>query len=145
MENITEFLGQLASQLGVAVEYLWTTLVRQQYAEGITGLIMCSVGLIFLIILAVFATRYTRMANSNYERLVQDRLENGTGYNGSYRVSSFKEDRWNTIRLAVPIVSFIVGFILLCVMVGAIPTAIQQLINPEYFALKEVLDAISGK
>lgn len=51
MDKAMEMLEQLASQLGVAVEYLWTTLVKQQYVEGVTNIVMAVIGAIAIIVL----------------------------------------------------------------------------------------------
>ena len=144
MDKVMELLEQLASSLGVAVEYLWTTLVKQQYVEGVTNLVMAVVGFIMTIVLLCCVPRATRYFTNQYKELAEDREKNGTGYNGSRCVSGFKEDFCNFLRFAIPIVGVIVIFIIILCVVDDIKFGIQQLLNPDYFALKEVLNTISG-
>ena len=144
MDKVMELLEQLANSLGVAVEYLWSTLVRQQYVEGVTNLVMVAIGIIVMIVLLCYTPKATRFFTNQYKESAEDRMENGTGYNGSHYVSSYKEDFCNFLRFAVPIVGFVAIFIIVLCVINDIKYGIQLLLNPDYFALKEVLDAISG-
>lgn len=144
MDKVMELLEQLANSLGVAVEYLWTTLVRQQYVEGVTNLSMAVVGVIVSIVLLCCIPRATRYFVNQHKELAEDRKKNYTGWNGSNSVSSMKEDFCNTMKFVVPIVGFISMFVIVLCVVNDIKFGIQQLLNPDYFALKEVLNVISG-
>lgn len=144
MEKIAELLEQLAKQLGVTIEYLWTTLVRQQYVEGIAKLIMAVIGVIAVIAIACMLPRMTKFCVNKKQELASDRRENGTGYEGSYHVSSNMEDFYSALSIAVPIVGAVALIIIVIFSICSINVGIQQLLNPDYFALKEVLDTISG-
>lgn len=144
MDKVMELLEQLASSLGVAVEYLWTTLVKQQYVEGITNLVMAVVGLIMAIVLLCCVPRATGYFDNQHKELAEDREKNGTGWNGSTYVSSIKEDFCNVMKYIVPIAGFVMIFIIAICSVNNIKLGIQQFLNPDYFALKEVLDVING-
>ena len=144
MDKVMELLEQLANSLGVAVEYLWTTLVKQQYVEGVTNLAMAVIGVIVTIVLLCYAPRATRYFSNQHKELAEDRKKNGTGYCGSYSVPSCKEDFCNVLQFAIPIAGFISTLIIISCVTDDIKFGIQQLLNPDYFALKEVLDAISG-
>jgi amino acid permease len=144
MDKVMELLEQLANSLGVAVEYLWTTLVKQQYVEGVTNLVIAVVGVIVTIVLLCWIPRATKYFINQYKELAEDRRKNGTGFEGSYRVSSYREDFCSFLRFTVPIIGFIAIFIIVLCTVNDIKLGIQQLLNPDYFALKEVLDVISG-
>lgn len=144
MDKVMELLEQLASSLGVAVEYLWTTLVKQQYVEGVTNLAMAVVGIVIIIAIGCIVPRATKGLDNKYKELKSSRLENATGYNGSRYVSSMTEDTFNTLRFLVPIAACIIMLVVFGCIVNNIKFGIQQLLNPDYFALKEVLDTISG-
>lgn len=144
MEQALELVEQLAVKLGVAVEYLMTVLVKQQYAEGITSLIMAGVCLLIIIAMLVVIPKVTKEMNSEREKLRADRLKNGTGYEGSYSVSSGKENFFATMTYAIPIGAVVFSIALLACGIDNIKIGVQQLINPEYFALKEILDVISA-
>ncbi len=144
MDKVMELLEQLANSLGVAVEYLWTTLVKQQYVEGVTNLAMAAIGILVTVVLLCFVPRVTKLLSRRYKELQNDRVKNGTGFNGSYRLSSFTEDAFNAMRFIVPIVGSVVIFVIILCIADDIKFGIQKLLNPDYFALKEVLDVISG-
>ena len=139
-----ELLEQLANSLGVAVEYLWTTLVKQQYVEGVTNLVMAVISIIVVIILLCCVPKATKFFANQSKELAEDRRKNGTGYNGSYHVSSFKEDFCNSLKFVVPIVGIIIVIVIVLCATSDIKFGIQHLLNPDYFALKEVLDTING-
>lgn len=144
MDKVMEMLEQLASKLGVAVEYLWTTLVKQQYVEGVTDIILSVFGIIVIVLLVIFAPKITKSASAKHKELANDRRKNGTGYDGSYSVSSFEEDYYRNLSQSVPTVSIVVGCIVLVLTAMFLVFGVQQLLNPDYFALKEVLNTISG-
>lgn len=140
-----ELLNELASKLGVAVDHLWSVLVRQQYAEGITGVIGAALCMLALIFVIAFAPRWCEYATRRHEELVKDRETKGTGFNGSYDTPSYEEDYWAFMCSALPIISLSVG-VIMCILIPIfVVTGIQQLINPEYFALKEILNTIKAQ
>lgn len=144
MEQALELVEQLAVKLGVAAEYLMTVLVKQQYAEGVTSLIMAGVSLFIIIAMLVIIPKATKKMDSEREKLRADRLKNGTGYDGSYYVSNGKEDFFATMMYAIPIGAVVLSIALLSCGIDNIKIGVQQLINPEYFAFKEILDVISA-
>lgn len=144
MEKALELVEQLATKLGVAAEYLMTVLVKQQYAEGITSLIIAAINLLVVIAMLIFVPRLTMKMNKEYLKAESDREKNGTGYDGSYYVPSFSEDFYHAMGFVIPIGAVVIGIILLSNITNGITTGVQQLINPDYFAFKEILDVISA-
>lgn len=144
MEKAMEFLEQLAKELGVAVEYLWSILVKQQYVEGVTNIVMASIGFITIIILACCLPKVTKFFINKKKEMAEDRKKNGTGYCGSHTTSSESEDFISFLRFATP-TAFCVAILLIFIFsLSDIEFGIKQLLNPDYFALKEILNAISG-
>lgn len=144
MDKAMEMLEQLASKLGVAVEYLWATLVKQQYVEGVTDIILSVFGIVVIVLLVIFAPKITKSASAKHKELANDRRKNGTGYDGSYSVSSFEEDHYRNLSQSVPTISIVIGCIVFVLTAMFLVFGVQQLLNPDYFALKEVLNTISG-
>ena len=144
MNKAMELLEQLANQLGVAVEYLWSTLVKQQYVEGVTNITMAGIGVIVVIVLLCCIPRLTRYAINQHKELAEDRRKNGTGFNGSYILSSYREDFYSSMKIVIPICGCVAFLVIAISTVIGVRDGIQQLLNPDYFALKEVLDAISA-
>lgn len=143
MEQAMEFIENLASQLGVAVEYLWTVLVKQQLAEGITTLAKVFLILIVLFLILRYAPKLTKKMIDKKHELAEDRLSLRDRHDYRY-VPSDVEDFYGAMRFIIPIASAIFVIIMLSVSLDSIGTGIQKLINPDYFALKEILDAIKA-
>lgn len=118
MEKLTELLTMLASKLGTTVEYLWTVLIKQATISGIQNIILSVVVTIPIIIFGV----YLRYFIKNKEK-IED------GYNEEFYY-----------------VGLVVGTIIsvVCVLVFAecINTAMTAFINPEFWALKEILEQL---
>lgn len=144
MTDVMKVLEQVAAKLGVAVEYLWEILVRQKFAEGVTNLIIAGILLVAIVVMCCVTPGIVKHYSNKYKELREDRMKNGTGYHGSHKISSFEEDDARRTAQDVP---WIVFFIVLFMLVIVIPVTIggvQKLINPEYFAIKEIMDAIGG-
>ena len=144
MDKAMELLEQLAYRLGIAVEYLWSTLVKQQYVEGVTNITMAGIGIIVIIVLLCYIPRATKFAANQHKELEEDRRKNGTGYSGSYSISGHKEDYYHGLKIAIPIFGVVIITIMIVCVTSNIKDGIQQLLNPDYFALKEILNTISG-
>lgn len=142
MEQAMNLVEQLAIKLGVAVEHLWEILVKQQYAEGVIDIVLSVLCVGILIAIIVYAPKLTVNYTNEYKRLVEDRKTNGTGYLGSKTISSCEEDRYNNLRKSIPTYAIVIGTVVFVLTVIFIVSGIQQIINPEYFALKEVLNCI---
>jgi hypothetical protein len=122
MDKVMELLKALAEKLGTTVEFLWGTLVKQAIVVGIFDSIACFFLLIFIFIMVKFAVR-------NYK----NSLESHKGDKYTTSMDCFME------ASAVPsiLASFATaGFFILLYQ------ALTCLLNPEYWALKEVLNAI---
>lgn len=142
MKEAMNLVEQLAIKLGVAVEHLWAILVKQQYAEGVIDIVLSVLCVGILIAIIVYAPKMTSHMFNEYIRLAEDRKTNGTGYNGSRSVPSCEEDRYNNLRKSIPTYAIVIGTVVFVLTVIFIISGIQQIINPEYFALKEVLNCI---
>lgn len=125
-QKVTEYIDAMAVKLGVAAEHVYEILVRQQYVEGITVLIGC---LLFVVVSLFIARKTTELTSVKREER-----------KGKY-VSEISED----LALVAYVLSWTVFFIALLVSVFAVPDCIAQFINPEYYAIKEILDTIGGK
>lgn len=140
MEKVFELLTELAKGLGVAVEYLWTTMVRQQYADGIIYVVMAGLCLIAMVLVVQLTPRLRKFAAERYKVSHEARINSEYKY-----VSTTEEDNWDFIYSAVPVVATCVG-ILLCVLIPVFATmGIRRIINPDYFAIQEILYTISAR
>lgn len=142
--NVMEILNQLAIKLGVAVEHLWSVLVKQQYVDGVTCLIVAAFFIVVCIVTACVGPRLHKQWKEKHNELVRDRKENGTGYGGSYGISSFEEDKYRDlsenvlgVTIGICIISAISGVILLI-------CGIRPMLNPDFFAIKDIMTMING-
>jgi len=118
-QDITKLLEQLAVKLGTTVEFLWGILVKQQYIDSIVNFFIV---IIFSIVSIIC-----------YKKLMPKILEFNCK-KGMYDDVS-KRTCWLIVYWAFQGILFIVILILLIV-------GIQLLLNPEYYALKEILQVI---
>lgn len=108
-----EYIDAIASNLGVATEYVFTILVRQQFAEGISGV---------LIMLALVTVGSIIM------------------------VKIHKKDKkyWDSDVVVLLWIATIVFALAIIGAAFALQNDIMKIVNPEYYAIKEILDAITG-
>jgi len=116
-EKVTQYIDALAAKLGVAAEHVYGVLVRQQVAEGIVDIV---VGTLVLTLLAVVLMIL-------YKKYGLPTVEDETDF------------MFLLLAAAIP-----VGLIILAGSYGIeeLSTGIKQVINPEYYAIREILDAI---
>jgi hypothetical protein len=110
-DRVMNFIEELSLKLGVASEYIFEVLVTQQIINGILWLVFAPTITAALIYL-------TYLLHKKYK---QADWEN--------------EDHWMFGMITTgfcAIVGIVVTFI-------SIPVSINQLINPEYYAIKEIL------
>lgn len=127
VDKVAGLLEKMAGKIGVAADKVWPWLVKQQYIEGATSVVTFGV----LFVLSVFCAK--KFAVWMGESTVRGRDED-------FSVHDEKENRIMLYRVvwgvggAVAVIATIAAF-----FQGV--TALQQLINPEYFALMDLLKA----
>lgn len=116
MDDKTAVLIQsLAEKLGTTSEYLWGVLVKQAPISGMIDLVVLSAWA--AVLLVVF-------------RLIQREVGSVTeGYDMT----------WKGMKLTIWWVAF--GIYLMCFFI-CISSVITSIVNPEYWALKEILGAV---
>ncbi|ATH93343.1 hypothetical protein ACH95_00840 [Bacillus glycinifermentans] len=121
MDKAMEYIDKLAAKLGVAAEHVYGVLVKQAFATGVTDSI---IGFVFLMIAVIAGVIITKMTIKMYgERHC----------NWDYE--------WFFVALTFGLSVVLPGGF----GIYAITEGIKGLINPEYYAIKEILDTIGGK
>ncbi|MCD2370933.1 hypothetical protein LQ247_20175 [Bacillus sp. BS3(2021)] len=121
MDKAMEYIDKLAAKLGVAADHVYGVLVKQAFASGVTDLI---IGFVFLMIAVIAGVIITKVTIKIYgERYCNWDCE------------------WFFVVLAVSLLVILPGVF----GIYAITEGIKALINPEYYAIKEILDTIGGK
>jgi len=120
MENLAPLLEKLAEKLGTTSTYLWGVLVKQAFIDGILSIVFC-------VLVAVWTFALCRVHISFMKKDKYDGYGNGS-------IRSF------IMGMLAILTLFLLIAVLICLY--NIPTAF---LNPEYWALKEVLSAIKPK
>ncbi|MBV5347541.1 hypothetical protein JZU46_04920 [bacterium] len=118
-DNTTKLLEQLAQKLGTTAEYLWSVLVKQAFVSAITDLIY--------VVIILFA---------GYGLFRLHKLFSKVEENGDCIYEDYEDVTIKPMIIVTSIWAFL--FILCFFSIGNI---INGFINPEYWALNEVLDA----
>ena len=122
MEKLTGFLQELATKLGTTTEYLWEILIKQAKISSITNLIM-----IVIVSLAGFVL---------YKMHKSFMIEHG-----DYRENFY--EKYPVSPIIMGIISFFWIITTICVYFE-IPNIIYGFVNPEYWALNEILNSIKN-
>ena len=115
-EQTIQALNALAAKLSTTAEYLWGVLVKQAPIEGALDLAVMAAWAIALICLA----RYV--------------YKNTAGEDPHWTDDVVRTFAWAGVGLAVLLVTIICG--------SNFTSAVSAIINPEYWALKQLLAAI---
>lgn len=116
-QEILQRLDALAAKLGVTATHLWAVLVRQAYVEFATSVA-------FAVIIAI--------ATYGFVRVVRHGI-----------AQEWYDDYDGLPQIFTGIVGIVLGVCWLVALVGVVQ-GIGYLINPEYFALHEVIKALGG-
>lgn len=114
-EETIKLIETLAAKFGTTTEYLWGALVKQAPISGVCDTIICVVLIVGLIVSA-------RILKSKFTE-----LEDG--------FTDWREDFMVPAWITWSVVAFIVGLIVCC----SFPTTIAAFVNPEYWALKQLI------
>ncbi|MFC8958280.1 hypothetical protein ACFTXL_01155 [Bacillus subtilis] len=120
MDKAMEYIDKLAAKLGVAAEHVYGVLVKQAYINGIDNIVVGTLVIIAVIILSLGVVKF-----------VKKRLRN-SGMDGA--------------DLFVLII-FCLLFNVLPLFGGIVSVAsgISAMINPDYYAIKDILNSIKGE
>ncbi|MGM0815332.1 MAG: hypothetical protein ACQEUO_07390 [Bacillota bacterium] len=129
MDKAMAYIDKLAAKLGVAAEHVYGVLVKQSHVFGIINIIVGT------ILLAGFAV----LLRLNY--LIIAKGESPSWGEEETIYCKLREVGDGMLFIAIIIVT------ILAVIFGMIAlfSGIMQALNPEYYAIKEILDTIGGK
>ncbi|MFW0909661.1 hypothetical protein [Bacillus altitudinis] len=121
MDKAMAYIDKLAAKLGVAAEHVYGVLVKQAVVGGVLSTLM----MIAAIIVAVFLTKSLAKKSREHQKHV-----------GKYDINPYQIIHWGAV------------FALAVLSIAALtngPDMVGKIINPEYYAIKEILDTIGGK
>lgn len=123
MEELAPLLNELAAQLGTTVDFLWGVLLYQAYISAIGHIVLYS---IYLVLVPVSFRYVIPWLKLGYDR-------------------EMKKDRYGrSVDLWVAGITTVgvLLFALTATVIGFIPDLITKLMNPEYWALQQILEVI---
>ena len=125
-EKAFEYIDALAANLGVAAEHVYGALLKQAMVSGVRSLV-------FIIIFLAVGYAIIKM----FMRIYSDVKE---GEDGLF-VDSYEVSLGGLFALMFGGMAIIIMFL---AIMADISNATTALLNPEYWALKEILDTIKG-
>lgn len=122
-EETTQLIQQLADKLGTTSEYLWGTLIRQAKIDSIVTLFQfLLIGIFGYVIFRIHKSLSIKKDYDGYSE---------TGYQHYQETAS--------IFMIISVCLFVM---LLIASFFSIPDLVSGFLNPEYWALKEILKSI---
>jgi small-conductance mechanosensitive channel len=116
-DKVTQYIDALAAKLGVAAEHVYGVLVRQQVAEGIVDIVVGTLVLAVLIFALIVLIKKVELPH------IVDEFD----LLGYVFVAA----------ISLLIIGLPGGY-----AVSEISDGIKHVINPEYYAIREILDAV---
>lgn len=146
LDNVFEYIDAIASKLGVASEHVYGVMVTQKIVSGWAQVIGSVVAI--LIVIATLYTLYKMHSGRKYNT-----VKHGTGeykllyeevpaniWAKIYEALDDYEIMWVAIVASVMIT--IIGTV---AVISCLFTGLMQVINPEYYVIKEILAILGGE
>lgn len=130
LNMVKGFVVTLSSTLEKIAPRVWTVMVRQQYAKGI-GLIVVPWGLLITLLIYISILKRLWRAPASKEELEDSMVSLDP------EILDFVPRRWFVIYLP-----FVLGFFFTVWGVVNLRDAVLYFINPEYYAIKDLLEMI---
>lgn len=139
-DKVFDYIDAMAESLGVASEYVLEVLIKQQY---ITGAVNVVVSVVLILVITTVITMIYKIYNHgkyNYKPV------------NEYRVNEIPTNMWAKLRGTTFVSSggiwgvfTFVMFVTILSLVILLPQGVKLLINPEYYALKEILNVFKSQ
>ncbi len=127
VQDVGSLIDKLAAKLSVPASHLWTILVRQAEIVSVTQWVWV---VVWLIVAALAGVGFRRLV----AKLVTQRAEQAAR-------SGYIEDT-SDARAFLTVLSWAVPVVLVAIAITLAVQAIKMHLNPEYYAIQDILDAI---
>jgi ABC-type multidrug transport system permease subunit len=124
-EQSAKLLEQLANKLGTTSEYLWGVLIKQAPIDA-------TVQLLQTLVLVIFGWLLWKA-----HKKLSAKPKDQNSYDSSYY------DRYDTLAVIPMVIATLVWALLIIICFICFGSIISGYFNPEYWALKEILNAMS--
>lgn len=127
--KVFEYVDALAEKLGVASEFVLGVMLKQQFIQGIIGILTT---VILLLVAYVLTAKTTPKVYKWMKKDIERKREN----------SRWTHDMLDYPHIIIPgfAVLFILGIATGIHLFSVLPESINKLFNPEYFVIKEILN-----
>ena len=119
-DKIFGYIDAIAEKLGVAAEFVFAALVKQQIVKGISDLVIWIAFLIIFFIFLRLTIKYSKGAD----------------------LDDYEPNASAVFMTVFGFLSIILFLILTISLANYGPDYIGRIINPEYYALKEIIEAV---
>ncbi|BCO16248.1 putative membrane protein_gp195 [Bacillus phage vB_BceM_WH1] len=117
LDKAGKYIDQFAAKLGTTSEYIFEILVKQQIAAGISGIIFFAVLLIISLVSIKLGVKWFKMDS--------------------------RRGDWDYQYMAMW--ASIIGLVVLLLSLAGIGYNIRLIINPEYYAIQDIVNFIKEK
>ncbi|ALA13110.1 membrane protein [Bacillus phage TsarBomba] len=121
-DKLGGFIDELAKQLGVAATHVYEVLVKQQFVDGVSLLVKA---LIWLVVVAIVWFLVNKLIIKKWEMFADEGIEVLFGFVIAGAIVFTIIVAWNEIDW--------------------ITLGIKKLMNPEYYALQDLMDFVKGQ
>lgn len=116
-DQVKEVIGAISEKLGIATGMLWPILVKQQVICGWQFIIASLILVLLVIFLSILIWKMIKKENEEYERIAEF---------GS-------------------IPYFLIPILIFTISVPLLMSGIGHIINPEYYAITDIINAIKNR
>jgi|GEM_PF-4565739 len=131
-ERIFGYLDAIANKLGAAAEYVMAALVKQQVIAGTAALGVW----VLIVLLDVVLIIGTVRAHKKHTRLVDEY------YDDRNNRRETRAENACAVFMGLVVVSITLSIVLLIALAAVVPDAIGKILNPSYYALKDIVQAV---
>lgn len=126
--QINNIIDNLAEKLGVAAERLYPLLVKQAFIDGVMSIVYCLICAAVIFVAVKYCLYLFVKKNGGNDTGWDIACENGI-------------DTFVVLMIAVTITASLAATVAFCIN---LPTAINALANPEWYAIKKILKSLTN-
>ena len=136
IEMVTQYIDALAAKLGVAAEHVYEVMIKQMVFEGAVGLTASLLCLILSVLVLWKSIPAFLKAEKEHDLHLY-----GENYD---RIKRSDAERRAMVALIISIIFGVVGIASIGVVIIGGPQFLMQILNPEYYVIREILSALGN-
>lgn len=136
---MTEIMQQLIDMLKEMSPFVWETLIKQAYVGGIIYLVWA----LFFLLVAILCWRAVNIINKTLVENKKNEELNWSRKYGEEKVETLDSDQEMNYNI-MGVIAAIATFISSPLSLGFFMTALPRFINPEFYAIRYIIDSLGG-